>query len=138
MYNGKLLGPVENLSQFTKELMAIVMVMRKKKIFFLRRHFTIWTDQRSLKYIKEQRKVGMGNQRWVSKLIGFDFEIKFKRGLQQGRDALSRLQAANPEFGALVSTTTMNWENLKEEIEDDSFNTAIKVHLEEHGTTRDW
>jgi len=50
------------------------------------RHF-----KNSLKYILEQRLSSEEKQKWVTKMLGYDFEIIYKKGKQNFvPDALSR------------------------------------------------
>lgn len=53
------------------------------------------TDQKSIKHILEQRLHAPFQQVWVSKLMGFEFEIHYKEGAtNKAADALSRKQGA--------------------------------------------
>lgn len=71
--------------------------------------FFIYTDQQSLKYIMEQREVGANYQKWVSKLLAFDFEIKYKPGSSNKViDALSRKADGELVLSSLVSTNTID------------------------------
>lgn len=47
------------------------------------RHFIIHTDQKSLKFLTEQRVLGEEQFKWTSKLMGLDFEIKYKHGCEK-------------------------------------------------------
>ncbi|CAA0840369.1 Uncharacterized mitochondrial protein AtMg00860, partial [Striga hermonthica] len=91
-YLSKALGPARlGLSTYVKEMLAMVEAVRVWRPYLLGRRFRFVTDQQPLKHLLEQRIVTPEQQKFVSKLIGFNFEIVYRPGCQNTvADALSR------------------------------------------------
>lgn len=83
--------------------------------------FIVKTDQESIKYIMEQRITNSLQQKWLSKLLGFDYTIAFKKGRENlVADALSRRHQSGE--CDLISVQRPTWrdelvDNLHEDIE---------------------
>lgn len=81
------------LSVYERELLALVTAMQNWRPNLLGRQFTIKTDHHSLKYLWEQRITTPSQQKWLMKLLGYDYTISYKKGKDNVvADALSRKQ----------------------------------------------
>jgi hypothetical protein len=78
-------------SIYKKEMLAIMHVVDLWRPYLLEQRFQIKTDHQSLKYFLEQRISSPEQQKWVTKLFGYDYEIIYKKGKDNVvADALSR------------------------------------------------
>lgn len=66
-------------------------------------------DQQSLRYLILQRKINVEYQKWVRKLLGFEFEVQFKPVIaNRVADALSRKNGEPISLGTLTTSTEIN------------------------------
>ena len=72
-------------------MLAILHALKKWRTYLMGRHFKVKIDHDSLKHFLEQRLSSKEQQKWVKKMLGYDFEIIHKKGkLNVVADALSR------------------------------------------------
>ena len=95
-YISRALGPRQQaLSVYEKELMAVVFAVQTWSAYLAHRPFIIKTDQKSLKYMMEQKATTPFQHMWLSKLMGYDFEVQYKLGKENvAADALSRVSGS--------------------------------------------
>lgn len=91
-YFSRTLGPRSaTLSTYEKEALAILEALKKWRHYFVGNRLLIRTDQKSLKFITDQ-KVSKGVQhKLLLKLLEFNYKIEYKKGKDnRDADALSR------------------------------------------------
>ncbi|KAL0544414.1 hypothetical protein IC582_019529 [Cucumis melo] len=99
--------------------MAVVLSVQKWRHYLLERRFTIISDQKALKFLLEQREVQPQFQKWLTKLLGYDFEILYQPGLQnKAADALSRMDH-QLELKAMSTVGTVDMETVTKEVAKD-------------------
>lgn len=102
--------------------MAIVLSVLKWRHYFLGRHFTIKTDEQSLKFLMEQREIGPAYLRWVSKLLGYTFDISYRSGVTNiVADAVSKQGGEEPELNEVHFSSTFSWEEWLPKVQQDPF-----------------
>ena len=91
-FSHKLNPQAQAKSVYERELMAMVLAIKRWRSYLLWRQFIIRIDQQSLKYLLEQRVVEGEHHKWLLKLLGYDFTIQYKPSKDNTvADALSRL-----------------------------------------------
>ena len=71
--------------------MAVALAIQHWRPYLLGRKFTVYSNQKSLKQLLQQRITTGSQQNWLAKLLGYNFEIAYKPGLENmGADALLR------------------------------------------------
>ncbi|KAF7812105.1 Transposon Ty3-G Gag-Pol polyprotein [Senna tora] len=90
-FSKKLTKRLSLSSAYVKELYAITQAVMKWRHYLLGRKFTIKTDHKNLKELMHQVVQTPEQQFYLSKLLGFDFEILYRTGRTNlVLDALSR------------------------------------------------
>eukprot|EP00253_Pinus_taeda_P024553 PITA_24553 len=64
---------------YEKEMLAILHALKKWKPYLMGRHFKVKTDHDSLKYFLEQKLSSEEQKKWVTGMLGYDFEIIYKK-----------------------------------------------------------
>ncbi|KAL4342538.1 hypothetical protein GQ457_08G013440 [Hibiscus cannabinus] len=69
------------LSVYEKEMLAVLMAVKKWSSYLIGRHFKIRTDHKSLRFLAENQAVTHSQQKWVMKMMGYDYEVCYKKGI---------------------------------------------------------
>ena len=118
-FSQKLSTRAQAKSIYERELMAVVLSVQKWRHYLLGRKFTIISDQKALKFLLEQREVQPQFQKWLTKLLGYDFEILYQPGLQnKAADALPRMEYPL-EVNSLTTTGIVDMEVIDKEVNQD-------------------
>ena len=97
----------QRLLVYEKKLLAIVYAMKKWHHYLHEIHFVIRTDHHSLKYLLQQRITFPGQHTWLTKLMGYDYEINYKKGRENVvADALSRVNSSELMFMAISTISS--------------------------------
>ena len=91
-------------------MLAILDAIKKWHPYLIGTHFKVKTNHDSLKYFLEQRLSSKEKQKWVTKILGYDFEIIYKKGKQNVvADALSRKHEDIEGLLCVMSLPQLNW-----------------------------
>lgn len=92
-YSQKLSPRMRAASTYHREMFAITQAVQKWRQYLLGCKFEIVTDQQPLKALTNQVIQTPEQQRWLTKLIGYDFDIVYRTWkVNAADDALSRLR----------------------------------------------
>ncbi|KAA8538316.1 hypothetical protein F0562_027861 [Nyssa sinensis] len=124
---------------YAKEMLAIIAAIRMWRPYLLGQKFYIKTDQRSLKYLLEQRMATPEQQKWVVKLLGYDYEILYHPGRENSAaDALLRKPGSSILYQIFLPQISL-WEDIKEAAKEDPYIQSMgRVALEQPGGSYTW
>ncbi|TYK14439.1 uncharacterized protein E5676_scaffold186G00980 [Cucumis melo var. makuwa] len=118
-FSQKLSQRAQTKSIYERELMVVVLSVQKWRHYLLGRKFAIMSDQKALKFLLEQREVQPQFQKWLTKLLGYDFEILYQPGLlNKAADALSRVDT-RVELNEMTTSGIVDMNTVSEEVEND-------------------
>jgi hypothetical protein len=111
----KALGPRQQaLSAYEREMFAILQAVAKWKHYLWGRHFRIRTDHVSLKHLLDQKVTYPSQHLWLTKLLGFDYEIEYHKGKDNvAIDALSRIPSGQLSTMIMTSISTPIMDEIK-------------------------
>jgi len=123
------------LSTYEKELFAFVSAVQKWGLYLLGHFFIVMTDHKALKFLLDQQVCTVAQQWWLSKLLGYDFVIEFKKGKDNSlADTLSCQSngLTKEELSiTLISFPTPTWiSELKESYLSDQHTTELLTALQ--------
>lgn len=109
-YVSKPLGPkTQGLSIYEKEYLAILIAVEHWRTYLQLTEFIIFTDQKSLTHLNDQRLNTFWQQKVFSKLLGLSYRIVYKKGTDNSAaDALSR-RAHMDGVCCAISIATPQW-----------------------------
>ena len=128
----KALGPMKKAwSTYAREMLAVVYAVKVWRPYLLGRKFIIVTDQQALRHLLEQKIVTPEQQKFMVKLLGFEYDIIYQPGKENKvADALSRKEGSamiwtvygedDQGLMALSGAEWRIWDKLKEAMKLDA------------------
>jgi hypothetical protein len=137
---GRALAPHRaKLPAYERELIGLVKAVRNWRPYLWGRSFTVRTDHRSLKYILDQRLITIPQHQWVIKLFGYDLDVIYNPGNQNGAaDALSRRDEETMTLHALSTARFDVFDVLCQELATDSYAKKLQGQLEAGTDAQGW
>ncbi|KAF2306096.1 hypothetical protein GH714_012447 [Hevea brasiliensis] len=108
----------KGLPAYEKKLIGLAKAVRHWRAYLWGRHFLIRTDHYSLKFLLEQRVITSPQQQWLSKLMGFDFQVEYRAGKHNKvADALSRSLEEKPILNSISMPQLPIFDSIRQEIQ---------------------
>ena len=97
---------------YEKEMLALLHALKKWQPYRMGRLFKVKMDHHSHKYFLEQRLYLEENKKWVTNMLGYDFEIIYKNEKPNDVvDALSRKDEDVEALFCVISIIQPDWIN---------------------------
>jgi hypothetical protein len=96
----------QGLSTYEKEYLVILMAIDQWRAYLQHDEFIIYTDQRSIAHLTEQKLNTFWQSKVFTKLLGLQYKVIYKKGVENGAaDALSRRPSDNVDCYHISSGT---------------------------------
>lgn len=100
--------------------MAVALAIQHWWPYLLGRKFIVFSDQKSLKQLLQQHIITGGQQNWLAKLLGYNFEIIYKLGKENRQaDALSRSREEMELNNVIYFPVWLDWQEINAEVHTD-------------------
>lgn len=117
----KLSDTESRYSTIEKELLAVVWAVKYFRPYLYGRKFTIYTDHRPLAWLNSLKEPNSKLTRWRLRLQDYDFNVQYKKGLQNtNADALSRVKinVLNEDCESVAVNVDEKEQQLQEHLND--------------------
>ncbi|KAL0381307.1 UNVERIFIED_CONTAM: Retrovirus-related Pol polyprotein from transposon, partial [Sesamum angustifolium] len=130
-FSKKLSAHMKAASAYDREMLAISEVVRKWRQYLLGRKFHIYTEQHSLRGLINQRIQTLAQQKWLTKLLRYNFEIRYTPGPDNiVADALSCFPASSTMlFSAATSIIPAIFDHLRRYYIKEADGQVLITHL---------
>lgn len=130
-YISKSLGPrTRGLSTYEKEYLAIMIAVEQCRPYLQHGEFTIFTDQRSLMHIIDQRLHTPWQLKMYTKLAGLQFRVIYKLGSSNlAADALSRHPHPPSQLSAISCSSPVWLAAVSDGYDNDPFSAKLLQEL---------
>lgn len=101
-------------STYARDMLAIVVAIQTWRLYLPGHQFIIKTDQSSLRFLLEQLILTPEQQKWMGKLVSYDYEITYKPvSSNKAANALSSAHGS-PILNAVFVQQTSLWDDIRE------------------------
>lgn len=124
-------------SAYDKEIMALALAVQHWRPYLLGRHFLVYTDQKSLRHLLQQRITTIDQQSWMAKLLGYSIAIVYKPGPEnKAADALSRILEEGELNGLISFPVWLDGLELAQEVDSDPHLQRVITDLQQDPSSR--
>lgn len=124
-------------SAYEKELMALVLAVQHWRPYLLGRRFVVYSDQKSLRHLLQQRITTADQQNWIAKLLGYHFEVVYKPGPEnKAADALSRIHEEVELKGITSFPICLQEQQIQHEVRNDPYLQKVVTDLQQNPTSQ--
>lgn len=99
-------------STYKKELIVLVWAIQHRRHYLLVKKFIVLTEHKSLRSLLQQRITTPYQQHWLAKLLGYEFETKFKPGISNGAADVLSQRVDGAELSSISLPVWLDWEEV--------------------------